>query len=64
MKAVEIYSKMHTLRTEVKEFQKALEILSDEIGTHAEPYKLMKKLYDEKSKEAIQFENKQFEEVK
>jgi adenosyl cobinamide kinase/adenosyl cobinamide phosphate guanylyltransferase len=62
MKAVEIYSKMHTLRNEVKEFQKALETLSDEIGTNTVPYKLMKKLYDEKSAEAIEFENKEFEE--
>jgi methyltransferase-like protein len=62
MKVVEIYSKMHNLRNEVKDYQISLEAIRDKCGTNSSPYQLMKKLYDEKSAEAIEFENKEFEE--
>jgi hypothetical protein len=62
MKVVEIYSKMHNLRNEVKDFQKALDSIIDECGTNSTPYQVMKKMYDEKSAESIEFENKEFEE--
>jgi hypothetical protein len=63
MKALEIYSKMHNLRNEVRDYQLSLEAIREKCGTNSIPYQTMKKLYDEKSAEAIEFENKEFEEI-
>jgi hypothetical protein len=63
MRAGDIFNKMWSLRQEVKELQKAMDCLSEELGKDCSAYHAINKMYNEKSKEAIEFENKEFEEV-
>jgi hypothetical protein len=59
----ELYLKFHSMREELREILNALDAIESEMGTKNTPYKLLKKLYDEKSKEVTAFENIEIEEL-
>jgi hypothetical protein len=59
----EIYLKFHSMREELREIVNALDVIESEMGTNNTPYKLLNKLYDEKSKEISYFENMEIEEL-
>jgi hypothetical protein len=59
----EVYLKFHSMREELREIVNALDVIESEMGTNNTPYKLLNKLYDEKSKEISYFENIEIEEL-
>jgi hypothetical protein len=59
----ELYLKFHSMREELREILNALDAIENDLGTKNTPYKILKKLYDEKSKEVTAFENIEIEEL-
>jgi arsenate reductase-like glutaredoxin family protein len=62
-KVGEVYLKMHSMREELREILNALDSIESDMGTKNAPYRVLKKLFDEKSKEVTAFENMEIEEL-
>lgn len=51
-----LYATFHTMREELQQYLYALEAIEEKVGRNNEPFKTMKKLFDEKSREVTEFE--------
>jgi hypothetical protein len=56
----QVYIKLHAMREELREILSALDSIESDMGTKNVAYKTLKKLFDEKSREATDFENREF----
>jgi hypothetical protein len=57
----ELYLKFHSMKEELMEILNALDSIESDMGTKNTPYKVLKKLFDEKSREVTEFENMEIE---